>query len=63
MPKITLYNEKQVRLYLKSIAGESLQVAGDFWPALEARIKRLLDLAVKRNGKHRRITAGELQIP
>lgn len=61
------YDEKKVRAFLGEAFrelhgnGQKLQIAGDFWPALEARIERVLRGALRLNGSHRRITGGELQ--
>ncbi len=55
-----LYNESHVRQYLKDTAPQVGQIGKDFWPALEVRIRQILDQAVRINRNHSRITGGEL---
>jgi len=56
----TLFNKKAVQTYIKENS-QVRQISSDFWPALEARMRKLLDAAVKRNGNHPRITHVEIE--
>jgi hypothetical protein len=55
-----LFNGTNVRSYLKETAPHVTQISSDFWPALELRIKRSIDQAVRLNRNHSRLTGSEM---
>jgi len=55
-----IINKRKARLYLQETAPHVRQIGTDFWPALEAKVRLLIDQAVRRNRNFKRLTAGEL---
>ncbi len=55
-----LLNKKAVRSFIKEHAPKITQVEKDFFPALDLQTRKLILKALKRNGKHARLTQGEL---
>ncbi len=53
--------EKKVREFIQANSGVT-QISSDFWPALEVALQSLIRKALRRNGKHTRLTSGELGI-
>jgi len=52
------YNRKKVKQYIQEKAGVS--ISSGFWSALDLRIMKVLDIALREVGSHRRLTEVEL---
>jgi hypothetical protein len=57
-----LINQKKIKQYIKELNPEISQIGGDVLLVLNEQVRTLIQIAVKRNGTHTRITDGEFQI-
>lgn len=55
-----LLNKKAVRNFIREHAPEIHQVETAFYSVLDFETRKLIIKAIKRNGKHARLTTGEL---
>ncbi len=55
-----LLNRKAVRSFIRDRAPKITQVEKDFYAVLDFQTRQIILKAIRRNGKHPRLTTGEL---